>query len=175
MAARSQLPDGEALRHAGRHYLWVLLTVSLVRDARGEPLYLLSQVQDISERKELEARLEHLIDHDFLTGLFNRRRFQQEVASEVERMSRYGTSGAVLMMDLDHFKDVNDTFGHKAGRRPAQGVAGALRHRKRQTDILARVGGDEFAMLLPETDGDQAHGGGPGARQDPGPAGRGAR
>ena len=123
---------------------------------RGEPLYLVSQVQDISERKELAARLEYLIDHDFLTGLFNRRRFQEELAREAERMSRYGANGAVLMIDLDNFKDVNDAFGHKAGDDLLRGVAGALRHRMRQTDVLARVGGDEFAMLLPEADADQA-------------------
>jgi len=144
-------------RHAWGHCLWVLLTVSLVRDQRGEPLYLVSQVQDISERKELATRLEYVIDHDFLNGLFNRRRFQQELAREVERMSRYGTEGAVLMIDLDNFKNVNDAFGHKAGDDLLRSVAGALRHRMRQTDVLARVGGDEFAMLLPETDADQAH------------------
>jgi len=156
---RGKLPSYQVekrYRHAWGHHLWVLLTVSLVRDQRGEPLYLVSQVQDISERKELATRLEYVIDHDFLTGLFNRRRFQQELAREVERMSRYGTEGAVLMIDLDNFKNVNDAFGHKAGDDLLRGVAGALRHRMRQTDVLARVGGDEFAMLLPETDADQA-------------------
>ena len=62
----------------------MLLTVSLVRDA-GRPLHVISQVQDISERKELEARLEYLVDHDFLTALFNRRRFEQELAQETKR------------------------------------------------------------------------------------------
>ncbi|MBZ5637942.1 MAG: EAL domain-containing protein [Acidobacteriia bacterium] len=143
-------------RHAWGHYLWVMLTVSLVRDHRGRPLYVISQVQDISERKEMAARLDFLLDHDFLTGLFNRRRFEQELAREVERASRYGAKGAVLMIDLDNFKDVNDAFGHKAGDDLLKGVAGALRHRVRQTDVLARVGGDEFAALLPETDADQA-------------------
>jgi diguanylate cyclase (GGDEF)-like protein/PAS domain S-box-containing protein len=143
-------------RHAWGHYLWALLTVSLVRDDRGHPLYVVSQVQDISERKELAARLEYLLEHDFLTGLFNRRRLQQELAREAERAARYGTRGAVLMIDLDNFKDVNDAFGHKAGDDLLKGVAGALKQRVRRTDIVARVGGDEFAMLLPETDADQA-------------------
>ena len=142
--------------HAFGHYLWVLLTVSLVRDQRGEPLHMVSQVQDISERKERATRLEHLIDHDFLTGLFNRRRFEEELVREVERTTRYGATGAVLMIDLDNFKNVNDIFGHKAGDDLLRGVAGALRHRMRQTDVLARVGGDEFAMLLPEADAEQA-------------------
>lgn len=143
-------------RHAFGHFVWVLLTASLVRDPRGEPLYVVSQIQDISDRKEQSVRLEYLVDHDFLTGLLNRRRFQQEVAHEAERMSRTGAKGAVLMIDLDNFKSVNDNFGHKAGDDLLRGVAGALRHRRRQTDVLARVGGDEFAMLLPETDADQA-------------------
>jgi diguanylate cyclase (GGDEF)-like protein/PAS domain S-box-containing protein len=143
-------------RHAWGHYLWVLLTVSLVRDDRGRPLYVVAQVQDISERKELAARLEYLLDHDFLTGLFNRRRFQLEIDHEAERVARYGGNGAVLMIDLDNFKDVNDAFGHKAGDDLLRGVAGALKHRIRQTDVVARVGGDEFAMLLPEADADRA-------------------
>jgi diguanylate cyclase (GGDEF)-like protein/PAS domain S-box-containing protein len=143
-------------RHAFGHYFWALLTVSLVRDRLGTPLYLVSQVQDISDRKEMAARLEHLIDHDFLTGLLNRRRFQDEVTHHTTRMSRYGTQGAILMIDLDHFKNVNDSFGHKAGDDLLRGVAGALRHQVRETDVLARVGGDEFAVLLPEANGDQA-------------------
>jgi diguanylate cyclase (GGDEF)-like protein/PAS domain S-box-containing protein len=159
-----ELVDGRTLscqiekryRHVWGHYLWVLLTLSLVRDDRGSPIYFVSQVQDISERKKLAERLEYLLDHDFLTGLFNRRRFQEELAQEAERVSRYGPNGAVLMIDLDNFKDVNDAFGHKAGDDLLKGVAGALKHRIRQTDVVARVGGDEFAMLLPEADSDQA-------------------
>ena len=143
-------------RHAWGHYLWVLLTKSLVRDVQGRPLYVVTQVQDISERKEMTVRLEYLIDHDFLTGLFNRRRFEQELAREAGRVARYEAKGAVLMIDLDNFKDVNDAFGHKAGDDLLKGVAGALKHRIRQTDVLARVGGDEFAVLLPEADADEA-------------------
>ncbi len=143
-------------RHARGHQLWVLVTVSVVHDDRVEPRYVISQVQDISERKELAQRLEYMVDHDFLTGLFNRRRFEQELAQEVERGSRYGSTGAVLAIDLDNFKDINDAFGHKAGDDLLKGVAGALRHRMRQTDVMARVGGDEFAVLLPQTDAEQA-------------------
>jgi diguanylate cyclase (GGDEF)-like protein/PAS domain S-box-containing protein len=143
-------------RHAWGHYFWVLLTKSLVRDVQGKPLYVVSQVQDISERKEMTVRLEYLIDHDFLTGLYNRRRFEQELAREAGRVARYEAKGAVLMIDLDNFKDVNDAFGHKAGDDLLKGVAGALKHRIRQTDVLARVGGDEFAVMLPEADADEA-------------------
>ena len=83
-------------RHAWGHYVWVLLTVSVVRDAQGDALHIIKQVQDISERKERARQLEYLVDHDFLTGLYNRRWFERELAREVERAARYGTPGAVL-------------------------------------------------------------------------------
>lgn len=143
-------------RHAWGHYLWGQLTVSLVRDDQGKALYVVSQVQDISERRELAQRLEYLIDHDFLTGLANRRRFEQELSREAERVARYGAPGAVLVIDLDNFKEVNDAFGHMAGDDLLKGVAGAVKHRIRQTDLLARIGGDEFGVLLPQADADQA-------------------
>ena len=138
--------------HAWGHSLWVLLTVSIVRDTQGQPLYLISQLQDITERKELERRLEYLVDHDFLTGLFNRRHFEQALAQETKLAARYCGGGAVLLLDLDHFKDVNDRFGHKAGDDLLKTVAATLRERIRKTDILARLGGDEFGIILPQAD-----------------------
>jgi GGDEF domain-containing protein len=87
------------------------VTASCVRDDQDRPLYVISQVQDITERKELARGLEHLVDHDYLTGLFNGHRFEEEVAQELKRTSRYGSVGAVLMIDLDNLKDVNDAFG----------------------------------------------------------------
>jgi len=143
-------------QHAWGHYVWVLVTASIVRDEDRSPLYLVSQVQDISERKELARRLEYFVNHDFLTGLFNGRHFEHELAKETERAARYGTPGAVLVIDLDNFKDINDTFGHKAGDDVLKGVAGLLRQRLRHTDVVARLGGDEFAVLLPQADADHA-------------------
>ena len=143
-------------RDASGRYVWLGLTVSMVRDRRGEPLYVVTQIQDISERKDAASRLEYLVDHDLLTGLYNRQHFQREVTREAERMSRHGAQSAVLMIDLDNFKKVNDTFGHKAGDDFLRGIAGVLRQRGRHTDVLARVGGDEFAMLLSDTDAGEA-------------------
>ena len=143
-------------QHAWGHSVWVLLSVSLVRDDEGRPLHLIAQVQDISARKELEGRLEHLVDHDFLTALFNGRRFEQALAQETKSAARYGGGGAMLLLDLDHFKAVNDQFGHKAGDDLLKTVAAALRGRIRETDVLARLGGDEFGIILPQVDAEQA-------------------
>ena len=142
--------------HAWGHHVWVLVTSSIVRDPRHRPLYVVTQVQDISERKELAGRLEYVLNHDFLTGLLNRRQFELEVTKEAERAARYGVPGAVLLIDIDNFKDVNDTFGHRAGDDVLKGVAGLLKLRLRHTDLIARVGGDEFAALLTQTDAGRA-------------------
>ncbi|HSF14923.1 MAG TPA: EAL domain-containing protein [Vicinamibacteria bacterium] len=143
-------------RHHQGHYVWMLVTVALVRDEQGQPSHAIWQVQNISERKEREDQLAYLVDHDYLTGLFNRRRFEQELVKEAHRTARYGFSSALILADLDHFKDVNDALGHETGDELLQAVAETLRHRIRQTDVLARVGGDEFAVLLPQTGTDQA-------------------
>jgi diguanylate cyclase (GGDEF)-like protein/PAS domain S-box-containing protein len=143
-------------RHALGHYVWGLLTVSLVRDEQGEALYFITQLQDISEQRQLAGRLKYLADHDSLTGLYNRRRFEQALAHEAERIARYGTRAAVLLIDLDHFKSVNDSFGHQVGDDVLKRVAASLRQRLRQADVLARIGGDEFAVLLAQTEADRA-------------------
>ncbi len=142
--------------HARRRLGWALFTMSIVRDQAGAALHLIVQVQDITDRKELEGQLVYLTDHDFLTGTFNRRRFAQELDREIERARRYALDGAIVVLDLDNFKDINDTFGHNAGDDLLKGIAAALRSRTRTTDLLARLGGDEFAVLLPEVSVDEA-------------------
>jgi diguanylate cyclase (GGDEF)-like protein/PAS domain S-box-containing protein len=104
---------------------------------------------DVTERRRLERRLRYLADHDDLTGLINRRRFQEELQRHLAEGRRYGLTGALLVLDLDGFKEVNDTYGHSAGDRVLCAVADALRARLRASDIVARLGGDEFAVLLP--------------------------
>jgi diguanylate cyclase (GGDEF)-like protein/PAS domain S-box-containing protein len=143
-------------RHALGHPVDVLVSVSLVRDDSGQPVHLIAQVQDISERKTVEAQLEHLVGHDYLTGLFNARRFHEALAQETKWAARYRRGGAVLLLDLDHFKEVNDRRGHQAGDDLLKVVAVALQSRARDTDILARLGGDEFGIILPQVDAAQA-------------------
>jgi len=111
---------------------------------------------DVTDRSRLERRLRHLADHDDLTGLINRRRFQEELERHLAQCRRYGMSGALLVLDLDGFKEVNDSHGHSAGDRVLQAVANALRDRLRESDIVARLGGDEFAVLLPRGTADSA-------------------
>jgi diguanylate cyclase (GGDEF)-like protein/PAS domain S-box-containing protein len=143
-------------RHLWGHFIWVLVTISLVQSQNRQAPFLIMQFQDISDRKHEAKRLEFMADHDFLTGLFNRRHFEQELTREVERARRYRTPGAVLLIDLDNFKDINDAFGHMAGDDVLKEIAELLKHRIRQTDTLSRIGGDEFAVLLPQSDAERA-------------------
>lgn len=110
------------------------------------------QVLDISERKRFEGQLEYLADHDTLTGLFNRRRFSEELDRELVRSRRYGAQGALLVLDFDGFKFVNDALGHAAGDDLVATLAATMQRTVRNTDVLARTGGDEFAIILPESD-----------------------
>ncbi len=106
----------------------------------------------MSERKRFETELRHLADHDPLTGLLNRRRFELEVERQLRLAQRYRRPGAVIVLDVDRFKQINDTYGHSVGDRLIVSVADALRARLRASDAIARLGGDEFAVLLPEID-----------------------
>ena len=128
---------------------WVAEHITVIPDVEGQPLHLLLQAQDVTERRDYEDRLQHMADHDPLTGLFNRRRFERELERQAEHMRRYGEPGAAIVIDLDHFKYINDSLGHAAGDELIISAAGALRDRVRATDVLARLGGDEFAVLLP--------------------------
>jgi diguanylate cyclase (GGDEF)-like protein len=100
-------------------------------------------------RNERMQELQREASLDPLTGLKNRRRFEEDLGAAMARGRREGTTGAVLMLDLDHFKQVNDSHGHPAGDRMIAEVAGVLRQRTRESDVLARLGGDEFAIVLP--------------------------
>jgi len=110
-------------------------------------------VQGALDRAEkTEAELRFLADHDSLTGLLNRRRFRAELDQYVSFTARYGGRGAVMVIDIDGLKGVNDQRGHQAGDRLIRRVSDVLRERVRATDLVARLSGDEFAVLMPQTD-----------------------
>jgi diguanylate cyclase (GGDEF)-like protein/PAS domain S-box-containing protein len=116
----------------------------------GEITHIVGTGIDVTERRRLEGELRHLADHDALTGLINRRRFEEELERHLTHARRYGMAGALLVLDLDGFKAVNDEHGHKAGDDVLRAVAAALQGRLRESDTVARIGGDEFAVLLPQ-------------------------
>jgi diguanylate cyclase (GGDEF)-like protein/PAS domain S-box-containing protein len=137
------------VEHAAGHTIWVQVSLTVLRDESGVPLYSVVQMVDVSEQRAYEDELQHMADHDALTGLLNRRGFEAALGAHVARSQRYGPGGALLMLDLDGFKGVNDRLGHAAGDELLRSTAGALTTRLRQSDIVARLGGDEFAVLLP--------------------------
>jgi diguanylate cyclase (GGDEF)-like protein/PAS domain S-box-containing protein len=118
--------------------------------------HIVSIARDIRERKELEARLEQEARTDALTGCANRRWFLELAAREVARARRYGEQVALLMLDLDQFKAVNDRYGHPVGDLALKKVADVCREELREEDAVGRIGGEEFAILLPETDSRRA-------------------
>ena len=164
LAAMTRLRTGEVegfqleqrLLHRDHHAVWVTVNASFVRHPDGTPLYCIRQVQNIDERKRYEGELGYLVEHDPLTGLLNRRGFVRELTHEMAYSRRYGGRGAVLFLDLDDFKLVNDTLGHNVGDEVISEVARILGERLRETDALARLGGDEFAVLLPQTSSREA-------------------
>jgi|GEM_PF-1500784 len=118
--------------------------------------YAVGSIRDISSRKEYEEKLNLLATTDSLTGILNRRRFLELSDKEYKRSKRYNHSLSFIMFDLDHFKGINDTHGHDAGDEVLKEVSRTVSEHLRQTDIFARVGGEEFAILMPETSGDMA-------------------
>ncbi|HEX5312388.1 diguanylate cyclase [Aquabacterium sp.] len=106
---------------------------------------------NITARKQMESRLRELSETDPLTGLFNRRRLLQALEVQRHHLTRYGRAAVVLVFDIDHFKRINDELGHQAGDDVLVKVADVCRATLRATDVVARIGGDEFVVLMPET------------------------
>ncbi len=135
--------------------IWVGLTVAAKRDKFDRRLFDVSIIEDISIRKSAEERVQYLATHDGLTGLPNRAMFSQLLGLAIETASRYDRKFAVLFIDLDRFKIINDSLGHEAGDVLLREVASRLRDCLRASDVVARLGGDEFVVLLQEV-GDPA-------------------
>jgi diguanylate cyclase (GGDEF)-like protein/PAS domain S-box-containing protein len=134
----------------------VSLTISPIRDRSGGVIGASTIARDISSRLRYQEQLRFLAEHDALTGALNRRRFERDVSDQVGRARRYGEHAALLVIDIDRFKSINDNYGHRTGDKTLKTIAGALTSRLRETDVVARLGGDEFAVLLPYANEAQA-------------------
>lgn len=156
--------DYRALTRDG-HYIWIRDVVHVVRKDDGEVDALVGFMFDISERKRqedellrLKTELEALSYRDTLTGIANRRQFDLVLEREWAHARRDQRPLAVIMLDIDHFKEYNDRYGHPAGDVCLQRIAGALASVVgREQDLLARLGGEEFVLVLPDTNLDAAH------------------
>jgi|GEM_PF-761327 len=114
--------------------------------------YIANQIAVVLENALTHEKVERLSVTDGLTGIFNRRHLTERLESEFAKAQRYETQLSVLIIDIDHFKQINDTFGHQVGDNALLGVVGALKRRLRTTDLLGRYGGEEFVVMLPNTD-----------------------
>jgi len=145
--------EGVALRADGR---LVPVEVALSSWLIGNERNYSAIVRDITERKRHERELQQLADHDPITNLFNRRRFERELDRIVSECARYDRSAALLVLDLDGFKEVNDLHGHAAGDEILVKVGALLQAAVRDSDIVGRLGGDEFGVIVQEADRHQA-------------------
>lgn len=135
---------------------WIRVS-SMKNPPKGdEPAIWSGYMIDISETKRLEKMLQEQATHDSLTGLGNRSYFQQHFQTELQRKDRYQADSVLLLLDLDHFKRINDDFGHDAGDYVLKQVSDLIRAQLRNIDSLARWGGEEFCILLPATKREKA-------------------
>lgn len=142
------------MRHLNGHNVWVRMIITSEIDSNGVGK-LRGLMLDITEQRSAEDRILYLAEHDSLTSLINRRRFQEELDRRVAYALRYQEVGALLFIDLDQFKYINDSYGHQYGDEFLIDVSRRLHVGLRKTDILGRLGGDEFGIIIPHTDAEQ--------------------
>ena len=145
----------ELITHKGAS-LPTLTSIFLVTNDKGEPNFFAQIITDITEQKKFEDELRRIATIDGLTGVFNRRHFLEMANRQIKLEQRYRRNLAVLMIDIDHFKLINDSYGHAAGDAALQTMAGACRRVIRETEIFGRLGGEEFGILLIGANQDQA-------------------
>jgi len=148
LAGKSELFQMEYPCHSPTQSRWFLGSVTPLKNKQRSAVI---SHMTITDRKLLEFELARLAATDSLTGLPNRRYFQETANLEVERVNRFGAATSVVMIDLDHFKAVNDTYGHAVGDEALRCLTKVCKKPLRQIDVLARIGGEEFAVMLPGT------------------------
>lgn len=164
LAWMQKLRDGEIEQyqlekryiHQDGHLIWTLLSRSVVRDEAENTYYFIAQIQDITEQKRINEQLSQQAKLDYLTNLPNRRYFMERAEVELDRAKRYSMPLSMLMIDIDHFKNINDTYGHQVGDQVLQQLGRMMPTKLRSVDILGRIGGEEFAILLPDSHLDHA-------------------
>lgn len=137
------------VQHKDDHYIWLETRTTAINDPEtGEIIEIVAVSRDITERKESEERLLYLANYDSLTGLPNRALFRDRLRRAIVRAQRNSTKVALLFLDLDRFKMINDSLGHHAGDQLLRGVSRRLKQHAREGDTIARLGGDEFTVIL---------------------------
>ena len=146
----SDIRDIEVRMKTSQGRIFIAEMAAILLDYNGDPALLIA-LNDISQRKEMEAELFRQASTDTLTGISNRGHFQNLAEQEVRRSRRFARDLTAMMIDIDHFKPINDTLGHAAGDAILQGLVKRALESLRQSDSIGRVGGEEFAVVLPET------------------------
>jgi diguanylate cyclase (GGDEF)-like protein/PAS domain S-box-containing protein len=152
LGSKECITSGEFSVHTPKNGLRIVTTTRLVvHGADNRAQHLMAVIEDVTERKKVEEQIFHIAHHDALTGLPNRIQYNERLEQELKRVER-GANLAVLYLDLDHFKNINDTLGHSIGDELLKTAAERLRSCVRETDTIARLGGDEFAIIQTEID-----------------------
>ncbi len=157
--------------HKKGNIVWVLLNASIVKDSLGKPFYVIAQIQDISMSKKIQeelrrakldadqarAQAEKLAQTDYLTGLYNRGAFMNKLFEKSSHTVEDNSLISIIMVDIDHFKSINDTYGHRIGDKVIKQLAKVLKNGCRTYDFVGRYGGEEFIVCLPRTNLEEAY------------------
>ncbi|MBI3562170.1 MAG: diguanylate cyclase [Gammaproteobacteria bacterium] len=154
---RQAMRNGKAIRTQILNYdkegnqLWLDINLVPLFDEQGELAYYAAIERDLTEHKQMQSRLENMATTDSLTGLLNRQAFMHRAEQEFSRARRFSRPLSMVMIDVDHFKSINDEYGHAVGDQVLRAMGKVCQARLRDSDCLGRVGGEEFVLLLPDT------------------------